>query len=433
MQSSELEDLQNALSCVHTFVGELKKAYAPFVEATAKALLPVFEFDMDEGVRDMGFETWGGLCQAAREAGQGAVVTELVKEFMNRMLPKLSEDDSGPNFDVAAMRTRADGVSCCLKKGGKGILTLEQVKGLGDVALVALQRSFERREKLETAKKEALAAGKDAPEEVDEEDEDGFRIALAEVLGALMEIQPDEFAASLLPTLLQVVEKMLQTNVIADRKLVLFIICDLLSHLGARVHAQWQQLMPILLQDLTNADPALRQPACYGISLAAKDPNFAAMAQQAAEILAKVITETRARSKKKSEKPAQAAADNALSALVNILQNHQASVASAAEQLWNVWYNGLPCQEDEEEGAKNNKILVQLVMSESQSALNSLPKLLGVLVDAYKTDMADAETSKGIAQLCVKIGEEKLQQVAGGFTDKQKKKMTRIVREAGNA
>mmetsp|Transcript_32082 Transcript_32082/g.51405 ORF Transcript_32082/g.51405 Transcript_32082/m.51405 type:complete len:1109 (+) Transcript_32082:54-3380(+) len=432
MQSSELEDLQNALSCVHTFVGELKQSYSPFVEATAKALLPVFEFDMDEGVRDMGFETWGGLCQAAREAGQGAMTTELVAEFMKRMLPKLEEDSTAQHFDVAAMRTRADGVSCCLKKGGKGILSPEQVKGIGTVAVEALQKSLVRREKFETDKKQALAAGKDAPEEVDEEDEDGFRIALGEVLGALMEVAPDEFAGCSLQPLLVLVEKMLQSGVVADRKLVLFIICDFLGHLGARIHAQWQQLMPILLQDLTNADSALRQPACYGISLAAKDPNFAAMAQQAAEILAKVITETRGRSKKKSEKPAQAAADNALSALVSILQNHQASVASASAQLWEVWYNGMPCQEDEEEGQKNNKILVQLIMSENPAALNLLPKLLAVLVDAYKTDMAEKETSSAIAGLCVKLGEAKLQQVGAGFTEKQKKKLTRIMREAAN-
>merc|ERR1719359_2513599 len=116
MSSSELEDIQNALSCVHTFVDELKKGFAPFVEATAKALLPVFDFGMDEGVRDMAFETWGGLCAASREAGQAAMVGELVKEFMSRMLSKLTVDENSVAFDCSAMKTRADGITCCLKK-----------------------------------------------------------------------------------------------------------------------------------------------------------------------------------------------------------------------------------------------------------------------------------------------------------------------------
>jgi hypothetical protein len=127
MSSSELEDIQNALSCVHTFVEELKQGFAPFVQVTAKALLPVFDFGMDLGVRDLEFETWGGLCAASREAGQIAVVGELVNEFMTRMLPKLAQSENGLAFDCAQMKTRADGITCCLKKAGNGVLQAPQV------------------------------------------------------------------------------------------------------------------------------------------------------------------------------------------------------------------------------------------------------------------------------------------------------------------
>merc|ERR1712241_1308163 len=94
MSTSELEDLQNALGCVHTLVEELGKLYSPFVGQTAQALLPVFDFSMDEEIRDIAFETWGLLCQAAREGGQPEVVTQLVHEFLNRILPKLEATGS---------------------------------------------------------------------------------------------------------------------------------------------------------------------------------------------------------------------------------------------------------------------------------------------------------------------------------------------------
>merc|ERR1712187_602142 len=110
------------------------------------------------------------------------------------------------------------------------------------------------------------------------------------------------------------------------------------------------------------------------------------------------------------------------SGLINILQHHQAAVAGVEAQLWTGWLSGLPCQEDEEEGVKNHKILLQLVASEKSEVLNQLPKLFGVLVDAYKTDMADKETSCGIAQLALKIGEGKLQQLAASLSEKQQKK-----------
>mmetsp|Transcript_3840 Transcript_3840/g.8948 ORF Transcript_3840/g.8948 Transcript_3840/m.8948 type:complete len:174 (+) Transcript_3840:1415-1936(+) len=53
MQVSELEDLQHAIECLHTFVEKLGKGYAPFVVTTAQALLPTFEFSMSEEVRDL--------------------------------------------------------------------------------------------------------------------------------------------------------------------------------------------------------------------------------------------------------------------------------------------------------------------------------------------------------------------------------------------
>eukprot|EP00913_Durusdinium_trenchii_P019742 g18558.t1 len=35
-----------------------------------QALLPVFDFTMEDGIRDLAFETWGQLCRSARQGGQ---------------------------------------------------------------------------------------------------------------------------------------------------------------------------------------------------------------------------------------------------------------------------------------------------------------------------------------------------------------------------
>merc|ERR1719162_2730225 len=63
MSTSEMEDLGNAVGCVNTFVEELGEMYAPFVAQTAHALVLVFDFSMDEQIRELAFETWGLLCQ----------------------------------------------------------------------------------------------------------------------------------------------------------------------------------------------------------------------------------------------------------------------------------------------------------------------------------------------------------------------------------
>merc|ERR1711881_253207 len=119
------------------------------------------------------------------------------------------------------------------------------------------------------------------------------------------------------------------------------------EHLGSRVTAQWPSFLPMALQDLANPDDELRQPACYAVIWAAKDPAFASMAAEVATKLAQMIVSTRGLSKKKSSEPAQSCADNALSALVSLLEHQQPAVAASEAELWKAWLGGLPCKVDD--------------------------------------------------------------------------------------
>merc|ERR1719284_1687760 len=158
--------------------------------------------------------------------------------------------------------------------------------------------------------------------------------------------------------------------------------------------------MPSLLEDVHHQNAEIRQPACYGASLAAKDPAFAPLAVQAGQKLAEVVTQSRARSKKKSEKVAQACADNALSALVEILLNHGAAVGPLQAQLWNAWLAGLPCQQDEQEGVRNHRHLLRLL---------------------------EQERPEGIGQMTLRFGEARLEAYAAQYNEKQRKRLLRIV------
>lgn len=429
MSSSAMDDLKNSLECIHTFVEELGKSYAPYVAETAQAVLPVFEFDMAEHIRDQAFDTWGQLCNAARESGTVDLVRQLVMEFLNRVLPKISD------LHVDAQKTRADGVTTCLKKSGPGLLDAPQVRHISELTLRVLQESLQRREAASQAKK-----AKGAGEDEDEEDEDleadeKLRISLCEIAGAVMQHHPDLFVDNGLADYLQLVQKLLQNGSRhEDRKLGIFVACDFLEHLNNRVTQHWPLFMPQLLEDVHSPQADLRQPACYGTFLAARDPAFAPAAPTAAAKLVEVVTQSRARGKKKSERQAQACADNALSALAEILMKHSATVAGSEAQLWSVWLGGLPCQEDEMEGARNHKLLLQLMQQQRPEVVGSggenLPRLLTILVDIYKTEMVDDEANLGIQKLVQSAGQERLEQYAASFSDKQKKKLLRIFREA---
>ncbi|CAJ1359246.1 unnamed protein product, partial [Effrenium voratum] len=431
MYSSEIQDLKGALECVHTFVEELAASYAPFVAQTAQALLPVFDFCMEDGIRDLAFETWGQLCRSAREGGQVQIVSQLVMEFLKRVLPKFEAE----KVNVPELKTSAEGVTACLKEAGPGILQQEQLRHICKTTLAVMAESFQRRDAAAKGKPPGVDEDGDEHDDDEEEDEQAMRIALCEVAGSLMQHHADMFIAESFSTYLNLVVQWLQPNMPKeDRKLALFVMCDFLEHLGQRVTSQWPQFVPKLLEDLHNPDPDLRQPACYAVYLAAKIPEFAPLALDAANKLCQVVTQSRQRSKKKSEKIAQACADNALSGLGEILLVHQQAVMSMQAQLWQVWVGGLPCREDDSEGVRNHRRLLEFIQQEKKEVVGeggqNVPKLFGVLVDVYKTDMADEETSKGIGAFALLLGESKLESFAAQFSEKQRKKLLRIVREA---
>uniref|UniRef100_A0A7S2KBP1 TOG domain-containing protein n=1 Tax=Zooxanthella nutricula TaxID=1333877 RepID=A0A7S2KBP1_9DINO len=438
MSTSEMEDLQHAVGCVHTFVEELGKAYAPFVAQTAQALLLVFDFSMDEEIRDMAFDTWGLLCQSAREGGQADVVGQLVQEFLKRILPKFEQAGAEGRLDEEALKTAADGVTACLKKAGPGVLSREQVRHICQVALQALSASLKRRDASEAESRKRPTDDED--QEGDDGDEEGvnLRIACCEMAGALMQHHAPFFMSECLMLCMELVNRFIQPSVRwEDHRLALFVCCDMLEHLGTGVTPHWQQFLPAMLQDVLHQSAAIRQPACYGASLAAKDPAFGPMAKAAAASLSQLVVQARTTAKKKSGKPDQACADNALSALAEILVTHHQAIAEGEAQLWSVWLNGLPCQVDSEEGIKNHRTLVRFAEAEKPQVLGeagaNLPQILAILVDVYKTEMADDDTSRGIGQLVLKIGEQRLDQVAQKLKDKQRKKLLRIHREAKEA
>merc|ERR1712070_4266 len=150
-------------------------------------------------------------------------------------------------------------------------------------------------------RREAEAGDEDAEDGDDDEEE--LRVSSLHVPGAIMKHHPDIFAAEVLPAFLQLVSKMIVQDNDEDRKLGLLAVCDLVEHLGPRVTSQWPNFLPATIQNITNPDAELRQPACYAVIWAAKDPAFAPMASEVANKLAELIGETRALPKKKSALP----------------------------------------------------------------------------------------------------------------------------------
>lgn len=83
---------------------------------------------------------------------------------------------------------------------------------------------------------------------------------------------------------------------------------------------------------------------------------------------------------------------------------------------------------------KNHKILLELIQVQKREVVGdggaNFPQVLSILVDVYKTEMVEESTSKGIGQLVLNVGAERLEQAASNFKDQRKRKLQRILREA---
>lgn len=199
----------------------------------------------------------------------------------------------------------------------------------------------------------------------------------------------------------------------------------------------WDKFLPLMLMDIKNAHVETRHAACYGIGQAARDPAFAPQAAEAAQLLADIVAQTRNMPKKKALKPAQSCADVALYALLLLLDAHSTSLPPAlVSQIWSVWTAGLPCQEEETEGEKCHAGLLRLIREQRQEVIGdgqqNLPKLIQILVEIYKTDMASEALSANIGRLLADLGAN-LEVLAQGLSDTKKKKLQRILREAATA
>merc|ERR1712217_927460 len=110
------------------------------------------------------------------------------------------------------------------------------------------------------------------------------------------------------------------------------------------------------------------------------------------------------------------------------------ALSTSGRQCWSAWIEGLPCQEDEDEGVRNHGTLVQLIEKQKPEVIGEngahIPKLLAILVDVHKTGMIDDIGNFRIQKLLLTLGEAKLEQYAALFNAAQKKKLVRIVREA---
>jgi len=363
---------------------------------------------------------------AAERGIQSTLPAELVRTVLQKISASMQEDD-----DPDTLKDAATGLAECIKNAGPGMLSAQEVVQLVQQLFKFMDDSFERSSALEKAQKQNEL---DAPQELQkdeddensaEEDEEECRRKLEEAVGAVMKAAPTEFLQCL-PECGKRMSQWLPTK--QNRVLALWLACDLIEHLKGQSESVWPVFMPGVFQALHDEDPDVRVAGAYAINLAAPLDSFSEAAPEAFRKLAQIVSSP---PPKKRDEKAKVAFDNAVAALL-MLAKERSSLCPPEVQAWQLVIGKLPLKEDEDEAKKMHKIVADLVLAQDAGVLGTngahLGKLLSALAEVYQQeDICEKETDAKILSIFTLLPRENLTQLAGNFSEKQQKKIERML------
>jgi importin-5 len=421
LKTSHIEDLQSALTTVSSFVELMGGSYRECVKETAIRLLPLLEFQFDDEVKSLAITTWGHLVKCASDAGDVALVSDLLKGYLDYATKTMPHEE-----DLDILEVQARGISACISAAPTGAIDGARGQEILTLVFKLLEESFKRRKEAELEQEEEELDEDDLENaEMEKEKDESVRISLVEIGASLMRKHKPVFVQFGMPMFNKLVASLVtSTNNVQDRSLALYVACDYLEHLGSESVSAWPLFMDAMFAAITDSEIQLRQAACYGMNVGSRIPEFSTVAAQAVQRLMMTIDQPNARSKNNLM-----ATENAVAALGHVCEKHENALGQVAAKYWETWLNHLPLKEDEEEGQSTHAQLLRLVNAQHPVMVAHLAKVLHILVQVYKRDSCSDETSAGIAKLIGSVPESNLSQIVANFPEKDKKKTVRIVQE----
>jgi len=429
VKNTKFEEMQQAVQLLHTLCSELEGAYMDCIQMTAEALLPLLVIPeeipvfLDE-VRDAAFKTWGALIKSSKAgaAERGATDTttpHLLQTLLSRVSAGMEKD-----CDPESIGSAAEGIAECLKAAGPGYLTEAQAQGLVQQAFAHIDRSFARN----TSESPFTAQDEDGDEDEDEQDQELLcRRHLVEVLEGVMLSAPQVFITCL-PFCSQKLQQWLAVK--DNRVLAMDLASNIVEHLGENGKPVWPVFMPTMISALESDDAEERLEAADIMNVAASVPAFAEVAPTVFQKLANLLG-VQKKAPKKRNLMSKMALDNAVAALVRMSQ-HQAAACPAGLDCWGLALSKCPLRDDQDEGKKTHKILVELVLKQHEGILGpnfaNLGKLLSIFAEVHSVEaMSDTECDAGIEKIFKTLPQDLVKSHVSSFSEKQIKKIEIIM------
>jgi len=276
--------------------------------------------------------------------------------------------------------------------------------------------------------------GDEAAHEDDWDEQHEANVALKDVLESLMECNPTVFAKNALPlvgtlmkTLLATKDPKFKHN---DQLLAFFLAASALSTLKENSYPLWEIFMEKVLGAVHDNSAEFRETAAYIINLAARVAHFGVVARTAHDKIMIVLQGQKKFAKKKDDMH-KMAADNMTAALLQLLIYHDLPSSS-----WETLLNHLPLRTDTLEGEKAHADVLRLLKEQHRGLLGPeqkyTAKVLGVLAEVYGSEGSNDELNRDLHSTFLQIPEHVLRSLQSQFSEKQKKKINRVLKGSGS-
>lgn len=424
LKTSQIEDFKGAVQMLAVFLEVLGSHYYDHLRETARHLLPALGFRFDDDVKREAISTWQELISAAKvglrdhQVADESLVADLLRGFLQGTVESMRTEQS-----IEILQVQAVGMKGCIKAAGPGTMTPSEVHAL----CAELQRLLNE----STQRQRQDVAGEDADEDDQAEAEQWrdtdqmLRINYVEVVGVIMEVYKDSFLQGGVEHFLPMVQMFLTPGQnVPDRYLALHLADDILDKLGHEGVALWPSFIGQVLTSIHDDDAWIRQAAAYGIMHGGRLAEFAQFAAKAATAVSEVIAHPQAKADGNLE------ATEAAVAALGVLCRWQGTQIGDPDRLLQQWVHALPLQVDVELAGQTHALLMVFVREGHPVLQRQVGKVCQILLEIYNRETSTEALNADIRRTFKEMGEQNLRQMNARLTEKQRKRIQKIIRDA---
>lgn len=448
IRTSVLEEKAVACTMLACFIAELGGGFYEYVEQVTELMVPLLKFFYHDECRTAAANCLPDLVRCVMESGKdpnGAKVVSIV-QFM---LPQLLEAIKGEP-DVEVLVHMVESLSQIAGMVSPIAIPSQMMPIVAQaISMVLLESEARNIEREQMAEQEDWDEEAQEDAEVEEAKEEELVSRIASATGAFLRMHSSNGFVEAFKTPYELSEeadsvstmhvfwlRLQGTRPAYERQAALCVFDDMIMYAGADGVQVISATLPAMRAYIVDPEADVRQAACFGIGVCAQVGGEAFANSGGAEVpaeLERVIRDPVARID-----PAEVATDNAVSALMKIMEFQSGLLGEKGASYGSLILEYLPAKSDESEARVMHASLIRMVQASDPRILGdnlaNLPKILSILMNVLGTNLIDEEYARLTVSLVKGMQSqyptEALQNAAAALPEGEQQKLKAAVNSA---